>query len=62
MLNMKPENRIKLLTFFSVFLLAFGITALNFDNLVFEENQKSYITIALGLTLAIMIFWSKLKK
>lgn len=46
---------------FGVLLLAFGITDLNFESLVFENNEKAYICIFFGLFLGFMFLWSRLR-
>ena len=47
------KNKVKLLSFFTAFLFAFGITSLDFDNLALDNNIKSYTTVALGFVAAI---------
>ena len=47
------KNKIKLLSFFTAFLFAFGITSLDFDNLAIDNNIKGFTTLALGLVAAI---------
>ena len=47
------KNKVKLLSFFTAFLFAFGITSLDFDNLALDNNIKGYTTVALGFVAAI---------
>ena len=50
------KNKIKLISFFTALLFAFGITSLDFDNLALANNIKEYIAIALGVITAIAYF------
>jgi hypothetical protein len=50
------------ITFFTIALLAFGFSALNFDNPAILENKKAYIAIAGGVALAAIYIRSRRKE
>lgn len=50
------------ITFFTIALLAFGFSALDFDNPAILENKKAYIAIAGGVALAVIYIRSRRKE
>jgi len=50
------------ITFFTIALLAFGFSALNFDNPAILENKKAYIALAGGVALAVIYIRSRRKE
>jgi hypothetical protein len=50
------SNKVKGLSFVTAILFAFGLSALDFNNLSFEGNEKAYIALIAGTIFGIMYF------
>ena len=53
------SKQLKVISFFTAALFAFGISALDFDNLAILENKRAYIALISGILLAIIYARSK---
>ncbi|MEQ8910048.1 MAG: hypothetical protein RIC95_12695 [Vicingaceae bacterium] len=55
------KNSERLLGFLSAMLITFGLTDLNFEQPAFDDNQKAYATLGLGLFM-FLIFVVRIRK
>jgi hypothetical protein len=55
------KQRERTTAFFAAMLMAFGISLFDFEDASFENNQKEYLAIALGLLLMIIFYINYLR-